>query len=194
MRQMTDNTPFADLARRARWSALMGVLTAVVGVVMIVYPFATATVSTVFLGTALIVAAGAQFVFAFTSQTAGSFFLKLLLGVLYVVAGAALAFFPLAGVVTLTALLGGLLVAEAIVEVVLAFALPASAGRGWFLLSAAASLLLGVLFLAQWPASSAWAIGTLVGVAVLTNGITRTAVSVRLRSELRELQPHATAA
>jgi uncharacterized membrane protein HdeD (DUF308 family) len=35
---------------------------------MIVYPFATAAVSTVFLGSALTVAAVAQFVFAFTSR------------------------------------------------------------------------------------------------------------------------------
>jgi uncharacterized membrane protein HdeD (DUF308 family) len=57
----------------------------------------------VFLGSALVVAGFAQFVFAFTSETAGNFFLKLLLGILYAVAGLALAFFPVAGVVTLTA-------------------------------------------------------------------------------------------
>jgi uncharacterized membrane protein HdeD (DUF308 family) len=140
------------------------------------------------------VAAAAQFVFAFTSETAGSFFLKLLLGVLYGIAGATLAFFPLAGVVTLTAMLGGVLLAEAVLETALAFALPAAAGRGWFLLSALAGLLLGVVVLAGWPASSAWAIGTLVGVAVLTNGITRIAVSMRVRSAAKELQPRATAA
>jgi uncharacterized membrane protein HdeD (DUF308 family) len=188
---MTPDTLSAEVAKRARWSVFMGVLTAAVGMVMIVHPIATAAVSTVFLGWALIVASAAQFVFAFTSQTAGSFFLKLLLGVLYGIAGVALAFFPLAGLVTLTAALGVMLVAEAILETAMAFALPAIMGRGWLLLSALASLVIGLLVLVHWPSSSAWAIGTLVGAAVLINGITRIAISTWVRREVRPLQPSA---
>jgi uncharacterized membrane protein HdeD (DUF308 family) len=185
---MTPDTLFADVARRARWSVFMGVLTAAVGVLMIAYPIATAAVSTVFLGWALIIAGVAQFAFAFTSQTAGKFFLKLLLGVLYGIAGVALAFFPLAGVATLTAALGVMLVVEAILETAMAFALPAVMGRGWFLLSALASLVLGLLILFRWPSSSAWAIGTLVGAAVLVNGITRIAISSWVRKQVRPIQ------
>jgi uncharacterized membrane protein HdeD (DUF308 family) len=133
---MPTDTLSREASRRAAWSVFMGVLTAAVGALMIVYPFATAAVSTVFLGSALVVAAVAQFVFAFTSETAGNFFLKLLLGILYAVAGLALAFFPVAGVVTLTAWIGAILIAEAILEAILAFALPAGMGRGSFLLSA----------------------------------------------------------
>ena len=188
---MTADTLFADAAKRARWSLFMGVLTAAIGVVMIIHPIATAAVSTVFLGWALIMAAAAQFVFAFTSHTAGNFFLKLLLGVLYGAAGIALAFFPLAGVVTLTAALGVMLVVDAILETVIAFALPAVVGRGWFLLSALASLVLGLMILFHWPASSAWAIGTLVGAAVVVNGITRITIASRVRRELRPTQPSA---
>jgi uncharacterized membrane protein HdeD (DUF308 family) len=188
---MTADTLSAEVAKRTRWSVFMGVLTAAIGVVMIVHPIATAAVSTVFLGWALVVASGAQLVFAFTSQTAGNFFLKLLLGVLYGIAGVALAFFPLAGLVTLTAAVGVMLVAEAILETAMAFALPAIMGRGWFLLSALASLVLGLLVLFHWPSSSAWAIGTLVGAAVLINGITRIAISSWVRRAVRPLQPSA---
>jgi len=188
---MTTDTLPEEVANRARWSLFMGVLTAAIGVVMIIYPLATATVSALFLGWALIIAAVAQLVFAFTSQTAGNFFLKLLLGVLYGAAGIALAFFPLAGVATLTAVLGVMLVVEAILETVIAFALPAVMGRGWFLFSALASLVLGLLILFHWPSSSAWAIGTLVGAAVLINGITRIAISSRVGREVRSLQPSA---
>jgi uncharacterized membrane protein HdeD (DUF308 family) len=51
-----------------------------------------------------------------------------------------------------------------------------------------ASLLLGVSMLAQWPGSSAWAIGALAGTAVLVNGITRIAVSSTVTKELRPAQ------
>ena len=190
---MTTDTLSKEIAGRARWSVFMGVLTTAIGVVMIIHPLATATVSTVFLASALSIAAVAQFVFAFTSQTAGNFFLKLLLGVLYGIPGIALAFFPLAGVVTITAVLGVMLVVEAFLETVIAFALPAVMGRGWFLLSALASLVLGLLILFHWPGSSAWAIGTLVGAAVVVNGITRIAISSSIRRATQPLQLSASA-
>ena len=131
----------------------MGLLTAAVGVVMIMYPLVTAAASTVFVGSALIIAAIAQLVFAFSSRTAGGFFLKLLPGILYGVAGVALVVAPGIGVVTLTAVLGATLLAESVLEMSIAFSLPSDAGRGGFLLSALCSLLLGVMILAQLPSS-----------------------------------------
>ncbi len=190
---MTAGTLTTEVARRARCSASMGVLTAAIGVVMIIHQIATAAVSTVLLGWALIIAAAAQFVFAFTSDTAGNL-LKRLLGVAYSIAGIDLVFFPLADVATLTRMIGVMLVAQATLETVIAIALPAGTSRGWFLLNGLASLLLGVLILAQWPGSSAWRIGTLAGVAVLVNGITRIAISSRVSRELRPVQPSARAA
>jgi uncharacterized membrane protein HdeD (DUF308 family) len=144
---------------------------------MIIYPMATATVSTLFFGWALIVAGAAQVVFAFSSQSVGNFFLKFLLGIVYGIAGMALVAFPPAGVVTLTAAIGIMLLTEALIEIILAFSLPIAEGRGWLVASAIASGLLGVLILAQWPASAVWTIGTMVGVAVLFNGISRIVIS-----------------
>lgn len=182
---MVTDTVSKGISKRAGWSTFMGILTAAVGVVMITYPLATAAASTVFVGSALIIAAALQFVFAFSSQTAGRFFLKLLLGILYGIAGVSLIAFPGIGVVTLTAMLGAMLIAEAVLETVIAFSLPAAAGRSGFLLNALFSLVLGVMILAQWPSSSIWAIGTLVGVAVLFNGVTRAVISGRIRHDVR---------
>lgn len=174
---MTTNTLSHELSKQAGWSLFMGILTAAIGVVMIIYPLATATVSTLFFGWTLILAGVAQVIFAFSSQTVGNFFLKLLLAVLYGIAGIALAAFPPAGVLTLTAVIGTMLIAQAIIEMVLAFSLPIAGGRGWFVTSSIASALLGILILAQWPSSAVWTIGTLVGAAVLFNGISRIVIS-----------------
>ena len=190
---MTTDTLSGEISKRAGWSIFMGVLTAVVGLVMIAYPFATATVTAAFLGWALLVTAVAQLFFAFSSQTAGNFFLKLLLAVLYGIAGLALAGFPVAGAASLTGVLGTLLIAEAIFEMVIAFSVPAGEGRGWFMLSSLTSLLVGVMILAAWPSSTIWAIGTLVGVAVLMNGITRIAVSSQIRSAAKSFPRSAVA-
>lgn len=188
---MTTDTLTKQVSKSAGWSIFMGALTAVVGALMIIYPLAAATASTVFLGSALIVIAGAQVIFAFISGSVGSFLLKLLLGILYGIAGILLVAFPAAGVVSLTGVLGMMLIAEGIVEISIAFAGPALPGRGWFVFSAISSFVLGVLILAQWPSSSAWAIGTLVGVGVLINGITRVVISTAVHHEAGALAPKA---
>src|SRR6478609_3648786 len=103
---MSANTLSHEVSKQAGWSLVMGFLTAAIGIAMIVYPMATATVSTLFFGWALIFAGLAQVVFAFSSQSVGNFFLKLLLGILYGFGGFALIVFLPAGVLTLTAAIG----------------------------------------------------------------------------------------
>ncbi len=41
---------------------------------------------------------------------------------------------------------------------------------------------MGALILVRWPSSSLWAIGTLVGAAVLTGGISRIMIALKIRS------------
>ena len=166
-----------DISKQAGWGLFTGLLTAAAGVAMIIYPMTTATVSTLFFGWALVFAGGAQVVFAFSSQSVGNFFLKLLLGIVYAIAGITIVAFPPAAVITLTAAIGIMLLTEAVIEIILAFSLPIAGGRGWLVASAIASGLLGVLIMLEWPASAIWAIGTMVGVAVLFNGISRVAIS-----------------
>ena len=172
----------SEIKSRSAWSIVMGVLTAALGVFLIVYPLATATITTVLLGWTLIFVGISQFVFALHSQTVGNFFFRAFLAVLYGLCGIALAFFPIAGVVGLTALLGTLLLIHAGVATVTAFQMRPVAGWGWFLFDAVSSLLLGILIFAQWPSASVWAIGTLVGVSVLTSGISRIMIATKIRS------------
>jgi uncharacterized membrane protein HdeD (DUF308 family) len=160
----------------------MGVLTAILGVFMIAYPLATATVTTVLLAWTLVLVGIAQFVFALHAQTPGNFFLKLLGGILYAITGLVLAFAPLEGVEALTLVLGVSLLVQAVLATVAAFQMRPVEGWGWYLFDAIASLALGVLIIVQWPSSSYWAIGTLVGIAVLMGGISRTALATKIRS------------
>jgi uncharacterized membrane protein HdeD (DUF308 family) len=177
-----------DIKKHASWSVFMGVLTAVLGVFLIAYPLATATITTVLLGWILIFVGIAQFFFALHSQTVGKFFLKVLLGVLYVIAGIALAFFPFAGVAALTVFLGALLLVYGGVAIVTAFQLRPVEGWGWFLFDGIVTLLVGILILAHWPSSSVWAIGTLIGVAVLMSGITRIMLAAKIRRGVGQVE------
>jgi uncharacterized membrane protein HdeD (DUF308 family) len=171
-----------EVKKRSGWSIFMGVLSAVLGLFLIAYPLATATITTVLLGWTLIFVGMAQFVFALHSQTPGNFFLKILAGALYGITGIALAFAPMAGVEALTALLGTMLLVQAGLATATAFQIRPLDGWGWFLFDAATSFFLGILILVKWPSSSVWAIGTLVGVAVLMGGISRIAIASKIRS------------
>lgn len=170
-----------EIKKRSAWSMFMGVVTAALGVFLIAYPMATATITTLLLGWVLIFVAIAQIVFALHSQSVGRFFLKVLLAVIYGIAGIVLAVFPVSGVAALTVVLGTLLCAYGIVAIVGAFQMRTVDGWGWFLFDGIVTLLLGILVLARWPSSSLWAIGTLVGVAVLMGGISRIMLATKIR-------------
>ena len=171
----------SEVKSRAGWGIVLGIVTVLLGILLLAYPLATATITTVVLGCILLVVGVIEIVLALRSHTAGNFFLRLLLGIGYGLAGVLLLMFPLWGVAILTVVVGTVLLFEAAMTFILAFQTKPASGWGWLLFDAGVTLLLGLLILAHWPQSAIWAIGTLVGVAVLMRGITRIALSIGLR-------------
>jgi uncharacterized membrane protein HdeD (DUF308 family) len=177
-----------EVKKRSAWSMFMGVLTALLGCFLIAYPLATAAITTLMLGWVLIFVAITQIVFALHSQTVGRFFAKVLLAILYGVAGVVLAFFPAVGLPALTMMLGTLLLVYAGVEAGTAFEVRPVEGWGWFLFDAIVTFLVAMLILAKWPSSSIWAIGTLVGASVLMGGISRMMIALGIRSGVGRIE------
>lgn len=172
----------------ARWGIVLGVLTALLGVFLIARPLFAGTVTTMFIGWALIVVGIFEIVQAFRGNSVGNFFARLLLGLVFGYAGVLLLLHPLWGVAVLTVLLGTILLFEAGATAVWAFQVKPVSGWGWLLVDAAITAILGLLIVAHWPASSLWAIGTLVGVAFLMRGITRITLSAGLNRVTRRLE------
>jgi uncharacterized membrane protein HdeD (DUF308 family) len=98
------------------------------------------------------------------------FIWELLIGILYLVAGGYLSFFPLTGLVTLAILLAALFLAEGVAEIIMAFQVRPHEGWVWLLLSGIAALLVGVLIGIDLPGSATWALGLLVGINLLFSG------------------------
>ena len=171
------DTVTSTIKKKADWAILMGVLTAAIGVAMIVYPMATATVTTLFFGGALIIAAITTLVFASYSEGPGPFILKILLSIVYAIGGIALLVNPALGVATLTIALGTTLVFQSFTEFAVALSYRNEIPWGGMVVGSLLSLALGLMILFQWPFSSIWAIGTMVGAGVLTAGITRVVVA-----------------
>jgi uncharacterized membrane protein HdeD (DUF308 family) len=177
-----------DFKSRAGWGIVLGILTAVLGLLLIVYPLFAAKVTTIVIGSILIIAGVFELMQALRAHTVGAFFTRLLLGVVYGFGGVVLLLNPLWGVAVLTVALGVMLVVEAGAAAVLAFQMKPISGWGWLLFDASITAILGFLILVHWPASSIWAIGTLVGAALFIRGVTRIALSTRLRRVTGKLE------
>ncbi|HVP59561.1 MAG TPA: DUF308 domain-containing protein [Myxococcaceae bacterium] len=178
----TDTPILSGVKKSSAWSIFMGVLISALGILLIAYPFATGAITTVFLGWALIFAGVAEFAHAFGSQTAGNFFVRILLAALYGVAGIMLVAFPLRGLEGLTLLLGALFVVRGVGALVEALRLRPIDGWGWLLADAVFSAAVGVLILAKWPSSGVWAVGTLVGASILVTGIAKIALATTVHT------------
>jgi len=175
------STILDEVKHRSGWAVFLGVVTMIVGVVLLIYPFATATMTTIFLACMLLLAGGAELVLALASQTPGTFFLRLVIGVLYGFTGIVLLVNPFTGTESLTLFVGWMLVIRGIFVMVAAFRLRPIEGWGWLVADSIASLAAGVLILVKWPSSTTWAVGTLVGASVLMTGLTRTVMAARIR-------------
>jgi len=170
----------SEVKSHAGWSVFAGVLIIALGVFLVAYPLLTAAATVLTLGIILLAAGVVEFILALRFHSAGDFFLKLFSAIIYGITGFMLVSHPVLGVAVLTLLVGSLFLVQGIVLAVLAFRAD-KGSRGWLVLDAVVTLILSFLILAHWPVSSIWAIGTLIGIAVIMRGITRIATSLAIR-------------
>jgi uncharacterized membrane protein HdeD (DUF308 family) len=170
------------LVRRASTlSILWGVSLLCLGMVAVASPLMAAVAVNVLVAWLILLAGVVHIVVAFHAREAGSVIWRLLVGLAYLCLGVYLIARPVAGVASLTLLLASLFLVEGIFNIVLYFRAPSILRSGWFLLDGIVTLLLGLMIYMQWPSSSAWAIGTLVGVSLIFSGVTRVMVSLAVR-------------
>src|SRR5262249_32127472 len=110
---------------------------------------------------------------------------QVLSAIVFALAGGYMLSRPLLAIGTLTALLGLVLLVQGVFELVSYFRARNQPGAGWMLLNGIVALLLSALLWIHWPSSSAWAIGTLVGVNLLMTGLTRLFVGLAGRRLLK---------
>lgn len=96
-----------------------------------------------------------------------------MIGILYLIAGIYSWMHPLLAIGTLTLLLATVILAGGVLDIISYFRLKREGTSGWLLVNGMITLLLGGMIWFHWPSSSAWAIGILVGVDMLTTGMTR---------------------
>jgi uncharacterized membrane protein HdeD (DUF308 family) len=149
--------------------------------VAVASPFVAAVAVNVVIAWLIVLAGGVHIVLAFQAHRAGSVIWKLLVGLAYLFIGGNLIARPVLGVASLTLVLASLFLVEGILNIVLFFQMRSLRGSTWILIDGVITLLLGLMIYMQWPSSSAWAIGTLVGVSLILSGISRVSLSLAVR-------------
>lgn len=184
---MAQNSPVAVARHGSTLSILWGVLLIVFGMMAIGSPFLAAVAVNVVIAWLIVLAGVVHVVLAFHVHGAGSVIWKLLVGVAYLFFGGYLLIHPLLGVASLTLVLASLFVIEGILNLVLFFKMRPLHGSAWVLIDGIITVLLGLLIYMQWPSSSAWAIGTLVGISMIISGVARIGMSFAVRRAATEV-------
>jgi uncharacterized membrane protein HdeD (DUF308 family) len=109
------------------------------------------------------------------------------LSILAIIAGILLIADPLAGVASLTLIIGIYFFVDGIFRVILAFQLKPSRHWSWVLFNGIAMIILGILIWSQWPFSAVWVLGVLVGLGLLFSGIAAVVLATAARTSLPEL-------
>jgi uncharacterized membrane protein HdeD (DUF308 family) len=166
-----------DIRKQLNIGIWTGILFIVLGIGAIALPNLTTIVLETWIAIILCSAGASNIFYAIQTRSEG-FIWKLLLGVLYIATGIMLFVYPLTGVLSLTLLLGSFLLTEGVFESILAFRIRPHQNWGWVLANGLVTFALGGLVWFQWPSDAPWLIGTLVGISVLSTGISRLMLSL----------------
>jgi len=177
----------AGLKRGSRASLILSIVLIIFGVLAIALPGATSIGVVILIGWLVLFDGATQLIHAFQSKGVGHTAWKLLVAVVYLVAGFYLLARPALGAASLTLVLGIFLIAEGVTDIVAYFATRKSGGSGWILADGIITLILGVMIWDQWPFSSLWVIGTLVGISMLMTGTTRLMLTLAVRNAVSHL-------
>ncbi|MFQ6024450.1 MAG: HdeD family acid-resistance protein [Acidiferrobacterales bacterium] len=160
---------------------MLGVALLVLGAIALLAPVFAGSAVVIIIGVVLLVAGIGQFVQGMRAESWRSKVMPLILGVITGLCGILVIGHPLLGLGFLTLLLVAFFVVEGVWKVVSSFSYRPASGWVWMLVSGVVSLLLGLLIWNQWPVSGMWAVGVLVGVDLLSTGMSMVVLASALR-------------
>ena len=183
------HTMMQDLADHWGLVVVMGILSIILGILVVVYPGATIVTVAIFFAAWLFVSGIFSLVGAFTRDgDTGSRVLTAVLGVLSIIVGFALLREPFQSVEVFIFVLGIFWLVQGIMTFVAAFA--HKQGRNWRIFSGILGILAGIIILV-YPISSAVTLALIGGIWLVILGVTQIIAGFQLRSAKRALTPPA---
>ena len=177
-----EKTYRAEVRSPANWTNALSILMMLTGGMALFAPAITGVAVTLMFGWLLILSGVLHLVYAWYAERPSGAVWEILLAVFYAAIGVYLLTKPVLGLEALTLALALYLVASSAVEFVIAYELRPIAGSGWLVFDGIVTLLMAVLIASGWPASSTYAIGTIVAVSIFISGFTRLMMSIAVKN------------
>lgn len=175
-----------DLRQSSNSLMWAGILAIIIGIVAIAVP-AVASVSIAILVGILVIILAVAWLFAAigSGATTGWKVTGVILSVLLLIGGLWILFNPIEATVGLTAVIAIVFIVMGIVRVVAAIGDTGGEGRWLLAIGGLLAIVLGILIAADFPSSAAWAIGLLVGIQFLFDGIGLVMLSSAMKNALK---------
>lgn len=148
-----------------------GIIFTLMGILAVALPGISTLSAELFIGWLLVFGGAVQLYRTFKTRESPGFWPSLLVGALYILFGALLVIYPVAGIFSLTALLIIFFIAEGLTKIVLGLQFRPFRRWGWFLVSGAIALCLAYIIWSGWPGTAFWVLGLLVGINMIFFGI-----------------------
>lgn len=159
------------VARAGGKIRLIGIGLIILGALAIYSPQISGMTISVIVGVLLVLSGIARTTFAWLAIGWGPAVLRFAMGVITIIAGVYMIAQPGVGSHVLAIVLMIYLFADGIMTILVVTRVPPAGGGIWLLVSGLASLVIGVLMWLKWPVSGELAIGILIGVKLLLDGI-----------------------
>jgi uncharacterized membrane protein HdeD (DUF308 family) len=183
--ELTSNTAelLRETGRHWAWPLAYGIITLLVGIVVLVWPDRTVEVVAVLFGIQLVVAGVFRFVGAIAAkdESGGTRVLLALLGVLSFIAGLYALRHLLVTIAALALILGIFWIVNGAVEIFAALTDDTMRGRGWTVLMGLVSIAAGIVVLV-WPGISLVTLAVVLGIWLLVLGVMEIILAFQLRS------------
>ncbi len=177
-----------ELRKAWGWLLAWGIVLEIAGIVGLGYSVAVGVVTTIFVGTLLVIYGIVEVVQAFRHQRWSGFFLFLVGGILSIVSGVLLWARPIAGMEVLTLFMAAYFLVLGAFRTVGAIS-SRHPGWGWGVFNGLVSIVLGMMIWNRWPASSLWVIGLFVAIDMIFQGWNYVMLSLLARKGAQAIAP-----
>jgi uncharacterized membrane protein HdeD (DUF308 family) len=160
-----------------------GIILTVLGLAAMIVPPIAGLATTVLLGWLFLIAGVVGFISTFRARNAPGFTWSLLSAAIAILAGVALLWNPLQGLVTLTLVLTAFFIFDGILMIVLSIAhrRELSGKWEWMMFNGIIDLILAGIIISGFPGTLVWALGLLVGIDMIFGGASLIAMALDAR-------------
>ncbi len=170
-----------ELVQYWAWFLAFGVGLLVLGGIAVARSISATVVTMLFFGWLLVFASGIEIAQAVMVGRWAGFFYLLLPAILFGVSGLLVVTRPVISAEVVTVVMAMFFLIGGLFQLIGSLA-TAQPGWGWQVADGIITFILGLLVLAQWPASGLWVIGLFVGIDLILYGFAWIALALKLRT------------